>query len=183
MTDQASEKDMANELIDKAIEHYDFILDGVENKETAKKMLSLLFKGASLGDLVGLDPDKLEVLYAYAYNLYNSGQYENAEKIFRALVVYDATVSKYWIGLAACRENQKSYVEAAELYAMGATMTGLDDPAPLYYSALCRLKADQKNIAIDALEFLALVGKENKPQDVEIKAKAKSLLETLKKNG
>ncbi len=178
MTEQSQTN--GSELIDKALNDYDFILDGIENKDTVKQMVSLLMKGASLGDLVGLDSDKLEILYAYAYNLYNSGQYVDSEKIFRALVVFDATVSKYWVGLAACRENQKSYVEAAELYAMGATMTGLDDPAPLYYSAICRLKANQKDIAIDALEFLGLTGKENNPHDIEIKAKAKSLLETLK---
>ena len=159
---------------------FNFLFDSKEEKEAVLSTFRLLQKGASLGDLVGLDKDKLEVMYAYAYNLYSSGQYSDAEKIFRALVVYDGSVIKYWIGLAACRENQKAFREAAELYAMGATMGGLDDPEPMYYSALCRLKADQKENAIAALEFIDLMGKGSKPHDLQIKAKAKALLETLK---
>jgi hypothetical protein len=50
----------------------------------------------------------------------------------------------------------------------------------MYYSALCRLKADQKENAIAALEFIDLMGKGSKPHDLQIKAKAKALLETLK---
>ncbi len=166
--------------IQKTLDQYDFLLDGIEEKETVKTVIGLLQKGATLGDLVGLDSDKLEVMYAYAYNLYSSGQYADSEKIFRALVVYDGSVTKYWVGLAACRENQKFFKEAAELYAMGATMGGLDDPEPMYYSALCRLKADQKDNAVAALEFIDIMGKGTSPHDLQIKAKAKALLETLK---
>ncbi len=165
----------------KNLDKYDFLLDGIEEKEAVKNLVGLLEKGATLGNLVGLDSDKLEVMYAYAYNLYSSGQYADAEKIFRALVIYDGSITKYWIGLAACRENQKAFAEAAELYAMGATMGGLDDPEPMYYSALCRLKADQKENAVAALEFVGIMGNGVKPHDLQIKAKAKALLETLKK--
>ncbi|MBQ3678982.1 MAG: SycD/LcrH family type III secretion system chaperone [Succinivibrio sp.] len=164
----------------KNLDQYDFLLDGIEEKEAVKNIVGLLQKGASLGELVGLDSDKLEVMYAYAYNLYSSGQYSDAEKLFRALVIYDGSVTKYWIGLAACRENQKAFAEAAELYAMGATMGGLDDPEPMYYSALCRLKADQKENAVAALEFVDIMGNGTNPHDLQIKAKAKALLETLK---
>ncbi len=167
--------------VQQIIDDYSFILDGVEDKEAIKKAVSLLAKGATLGDLVGLDSDKLEVLYAYGYNLYSSGQYADAEKIFRALVVYDGTVSKYWIGLAACEENLKKFDAAAELYSLGATMGGLQDPEPMYYAALCRLKADQKETAIAALEVIDLMGKKNSPHDLQFKAKAKALLQTLKK--
>ncbi|HAR80610.1 MAG TPA: CesD/SycD/LcrH family type III secretion system chaperone [Succinivibrionaceae bacterium] len=165
----------------KNLDKYDFLLDGMAEKEAVKSLVGLLEKGATLGDLVGLDKDKLEVMYAYAYNLYSSGQYAQAEKLFRALVVYDGSVTKYWVGLAACRENQKEFAEAAELYAMGATMGGLDDPEPMYYSALCRLKADQKENAIAALRFIDLMGNDKKPHDLQFKVKAKALLETLKK--
>ncbi|WP_295354365.1 SycD/LcrH family type III secretion system chaperone [Succinivibrio sp.] len=157
-----------------------FLFESNEQKEAVLSAYRLIEKGSSLGDLVGLDSDKLEVMYAYAYNLYSSGQYADSEKIFRALVVYDGSITKYWVGLAACRENQKAFQEAAELYAMGATMGGLQDPEPMYYSALCRLKADQKENAIAALEFIDLMGKGNSPHDLQIKAKAKALLETLK---
>lgn len=165
----------------KNLDKYDFLLDGIEEKEAVKNVVGLIEKGATLGELVGLDSDKLEIMYAYAYNLYSSGQYADAEKLFRALVIYDGSITKYWIGLAACRENQKAFAEAAELYALGATMGGLDDPEPMYYSALCRLKADQKENAVAALEFVDIMGKNNQPHDFQIKAKAKALLETLKK--
>lgn len=161
-------------------DEFNFLFESAEQKDAVVSAYRLIQKGASLGDLVGLDSDKLEVMYAFAYNLYSSGQYADAEKIFRALVVYDGSVVKYWIGLAACRENQKAFREAAELYAMGATMSGLEDPEPMYYSALCRLKADQKENAIAALEFIDIMGNGNSPHDLQIKAKAKALLETLK---
>ncbi len=172
---------MTDEEFQKNLDKYDFLLDGIPEKEAVKSAVALFQKGATLGELVGLDSDKLEIMYAYAYNLYSSGQYADSEKIFRALVVYDGSKTKYWVGLAACRENQKAYAEAAELYAMGATMGGLEDPEPMYYSALCRLKADQKENAIAALEFIDIMGKGNKPHDLQIKAKAKAMLETLKR--
>ncbi len=172
---------MTTDEVQKSLDKYDFLLDGMAEKEAVKNLVGLLMKGATLGDLVGLDKDKLEVMYAYAYNLYSSGQYANAEKLFRALVVYDGSIPKSWVGLAACRENQKAFAEAAELYAMAATMGGLEDPEPMYYSALCRLKADQRENALAALKFVDLMGKDKKPHDLQIKAKAKALLETLKK--
>ena len=153
------------------------------NGETISQYVDLIRQGASVGDLLGVDSEKLEILYALAYSLYNSEKYADAEKIFRALCVYDGTVPKFWLGLGGCVENLKRFDEAAQIYALGSVMSGLQDPEPMFFAAICFLKGGKKAEAIETLEYIEIMGREGNAHDLEFKERSKALVETLKKQG
>ena len=69
---------------------------------TVEQVAELIANGASIGSLIGMDEERLEILYAVAYSLYNSEKYDEAVKVFRALCVYDGTQVRFWIGLGGC---------------------------------------------------------------------------------
>ncbi len=136
----------------------------------------------SVGDLLGLTPDKLESLYALGYGLYNGGKYEDALKVFRALCLYDSTDVRFWLGMGGCAEGLKMYTEASQAYAMGATVTGLKDPEPMYYLGLCCLKVNNKSGAKEAFEYLDLMGRDGNVRDLDFKERGRAILKVLKES-
>lgn len=148
---------------------------------SAVEMLSLLSEGYTLSDLAGLQPEQMENLYALAYQYYNADNYEDARNIFRALCLYDPSEEKYFMGLAASEQGLGNYQQASDLYATAAVLSGLKDPQPMYYAAVCLLKAGKKDEAILALRSLELMGREGKhaKQDESFLRKGRTLLQAL----
>lgn len=147
---------------------------------TVAQGMELLNKGATIGELIGMDSKRTEILYALAYQLYNAGNYKDAETVFRALCVYDGAQVKFWMGMGGCLQNQGKYDEAAKIYAMGATMSGLQDPEPMYYAAQCFLKDKRRDDAMQVLEYCEIMGRKGNAHDDEFKERAANLLNLLK---
>lgn len=127
---------------------------------SALEALSLLGKGYSLADLAGVRPEQMEALYALAYQYYNAGNFEDAANIFKGLCLYDAADERFFMGLAACQQSLKQYRAAADTYSVCCVLSGLKDPKPMYYAALCLLKDGRKDDAVVALQSLAIMGRE-----------------------
>ncbi len=145
--------------------------------------VALLGKGYTLADLAGITPEQLDVLYAVAYQYYVAKNYKDALSIFRALCLYDAGEQKYFMGLAGCQQGLKKYNEAADSYSMCCVLSGLKDPKPMYYAAVCLLKADRRDDAVVALRSLEIMGRDGKykEQDDAFIAKGRDLYEILTK--
>ena len=158
----------------------DDVAKKIPNYKEIETAYELMLRGASVGDLLGITPENLETLYALGYSLYNSGKYEDSLKVFRALCLYESTDVRFWLGLGGCQDNLKRYQEAAQAYAMGAVMSGLTDPEPMYYAALCFLKDNKKPEAIEAFEYIEMMGRDGNAHDLDFKDRAKALLNTLK---
>ncbi len=158
--------------------------DNVEKREVWNgdrlfDAMQALVNGESIASVIGMTQDNLEVLYALGYKLYNSGKYEDAKKVFRALCTYDSTDVRFWIGLGGSLENLKDYELAAQMYAMGCVMTGFNDPEPMFYAAQCFLKNKDKEEAIETLKLIDMMGREGNAHDIEFKDRSKKLRETL----
>lgn len=157
-----------------------------EKKTWADKDISeayeQLLKGTSVAEALGLTPEKMEPLYALGYSLYNSGKYEDAIKVFRALCLYQSTDVRFWMGLGGCQDSLKKYQDAAQAYAMGAVVTGLRDPEPMYYVGLSCLKDNKRQEAIEALEYVEMMGREGNAHDLDFKERSRALLTALKQN-
>ncbi len=149
------------------------------NPLSIEEATKLIAEGASIGILIGMDEERLEILYAVAYSLYNGGKFADAVKVFRALCVYDGTQVRFWLGLGGCLQQLGHLEDAAEVYAMGATMSGLKDPEPMFYAAQCFLKLKRREDAINTLRFIDIMGREGDLHDAEFKKKAHTLIETL----
>jgi type III secretion system low calcium response chaperone LcrH/SycD len=109
-------------------------------------------KGATAKDTLGLTDAMVEGIYGQAYRLYNTGRYKDAVRIFRLLLMINATEPKYIMGLAACYHMTKEYKAAVEIYSM-ASVVDANSPVPLYHASDCYMKMGDNPAALIALEM------------------------------
>ncbi|MBC6444825.1 MAG: SycD/LcrH family type III secretion system chaperone [Alphaproteobacteria bacterium GM202ARS2] len=145
----------------------------------SRKIAEQIVQGATLATLRGVPKKSLDALYALAYNDYNAGQYQKAEKIFRFLCLYDHMEKRYWKGLAATLQNQGKYAQAVGVYAHEALLD-MDDPEPPFQASFCFLADKNYGEAKKALEAVVAIVNEN-PQHKSYLAKAQELLRSLDK--
>ncbi len=126
-------------------------------RDTAKG----LAEGHTLRDLKGLTDGEMEAIYSLGYNFYTTGRLDDADKVFRFLVLIDHTCPKYWIGLGAVQQVKRDYKHAITSYAY-ASFLDIDNPKPQYHAAECFLATGDKVNALSALDALdAFAPKEN----------------------
>lgn len=145
-----------------------------------KEVIALLNKGYTLANLAGLTDEQMEALYALGYQYYQVGNYKDAKNIFTALCLYDCHEPKYFMGLGGCLQGLGEYKNAADTYSVACTITGLIDPEPMYFAAICLLKNNDKDNAMVALQSIALMGRKDNKNDELFKKKAQDLLSVLK---
>lgn len=150
-------------------------LKGPLASEDVAKALSLLSEGYTIASLSNIGQDKLDALYALAYNQYNAENFEHASTIFKVLTLLDGSCLKYYMGLGASEQKLGHYQGAADVYALGFTVDGMIDPEPLYYAAICFLKLKKKDEAITVLDTALSCGREGNEKHDKFKMKCKSL--------
>lgn len=102
----------------------------------------------------GITDDEMNAVYAVAHNFYMTGRYEDAETVFKFLVIFDHLNPKYWIGLGAVRQVQKRYKEAIAAYANVAGNLDVENVKASYYAAECYLALGDKQNAQSAVEHV-----------------------------
>jgi type III secretion system low calcium response chaperone LcrH/SycD len=147
-----------------------------EWKETLEKFTA---NGRTFRDFTQLTPDSMEVIYTVAFNLYNSGKYEDAEKVFRLLCMLDHFERKYWKGLGASREALSKHELALQVYGY-LGVTDIHDPYAPFQAAKCLTALGKVADAESALRA-AVFNSANKPEFTELHAQAKGLLELVEK--
>ncbi|WP_420420497.1 SycD/LcrH family type III secretion system chaperone [Simkania sp.] len=93
----------------------------------------------------------LSVLYTLAYNLYQSGDYDQAKEIFHQLVLSKPLKQKYWLGLGACLQLEKQYEEALKAWGMASILDGYD-PLPHFHAAECNFALNDFEQGCEALK-------------------------------
>lgn len=159
----------------------------IENAQDSEKDVNLLSavseilaRGGTFGDFLGMNSEKLEIIYAIGYNLYESDKYEDAKSIFKALCLFDGTISKFWIALAAAEEQLHEFAEAAENYTKASLTGGLQNPELPFKAAQCFLRLNRTEDAKGALELAAVIGDDDNQDVLEIRNKAIDLLHLIK---
>lgn len=109
--------------------------------------------GATLRAMRGISNEEMEAIYAMGVNFYKAGNYEDAEKVFKFLTMYDHLNSRYWTAMGSLRQVQRKFAEAVEAYRF-ASFLDLENPKPMYYAAECLLALGQKPAALEALAAL-----------------------------
>ena len=82
-------------------------------EEAAKKFIK---DGATLKEVKGITNDELEAVYSLGFGYYRTGKFDEAEKLFQFLVLFDHLSSKYWFALGAVQQAQKDYEKAIASY-------------------------------------------------------------------
>lgn len=133
--------------------------------------------GRTFRDFTQLTPESMEAIYMIAYNQYNGGKYEDAERIFQLLSFLDHFDERYWLGLGAARERLKKYEDAIKAFTF-LNVLNLDNPQPALLIAKCHMaqgKAEDAQGALHACVFMS----GDKPEYAELKQQAQNLLELL----
>ena len=152
----------------------------MENTQLTKtEMMALFGQGCSVADLAGIDKKHLEALYTLGYQLYQAQNFNDAASIFRALCLYDYSTTKYFMGLGGCEQALGHFKKASDIYSLASVISGLTDPEPMYYAAICLLKAGEKDNAITALESLSIMGDSANEKDMLFKNKGADLLKLI----
>ena len=142
-----------------------------EIKDVAKKLFQ---DGATLGELKGITPRELNAVYQMGLGFYNTGRYDDAEKVFSFLVMFDHLEPKYWLAAGAVQQVKKNFEKAKAAYVQAA-MLDIHGPKPQYYVAECYLALGQKDDALASLEMLLEYCNGQDEVTKEFRAKAEAL--------
>lgn len=148
-------------------------------KNYSKTAQNLIEKGFIPKDALGLSDQMVEGIYGQAYQLYQTGRYNDAIQLFRLLIMINSTEPKYAFGLAACFHMMKEYKIAAETYSICA-LIDIQSPVPHYHASDCYLQMKDNISALVALE-LAVKRAGQKTEYKALKDRALLTIETLKK--
>lgn len=149
----------------------------MENKELDEQMKKIaegLLSGETVSMMRGISAKELEAVYSVGFNFYQSGKLDEADKVFRFLVMFDHTNHKYWVGLGAVAQCRKDYPLAITAYTYAFVLDS-SDPKPQYYVAQCYLAIDDREHAKTSLDILA----DTVPEGSPFRAKAAELMKKI----
>lgn len=129
-------------------------------------------------EALGFDNSYLENMYTRGYNLYNTGKFNDALHIFRALLMLNPTEPKYMLGIAACQHMLKEYVSAIQSYVL-CSVYDPTNPLPFFHSSDCYIQMKNYVSAMICLE-MAIERAKNDPQFAVLKERARLSLDRLK---
>ena len=105
---------------------------------------------ATMRELKGITKAEMEAVYSVGFNMYRTGRYDDEEKIFRFLVLFDHLEPKYWLGVGAIQQVRKDYQGAIASYGYSSFLD-LSNPKPQLHAAECFLAMGDKVNAASAL--------------------------------
>lgn len=127
---------------------------------------------ATMRELKGITKAEMEAVYSVGFNMYRTGRYDDAEKIFRFLVLFDHLEPKYWMGVGAIQQVRKDYQGAIASYGYSSFLD-LSNPKPQLHAAECFLAmGDKVNAASSLLALDKYCPPESTPVGREYRAKA-----------
>lgn len=124
------------------------------DEKRMQEVFAAIAEFTTVRELKGISNQEIESIYAMGVDYYRSGDYVDAEKIFRFLTVFEHTSSKYWTAMGSVQQAQQRYGEAIKAYQM-ASFFDLHNPKPMYYAAECFVKTGDLDNAQKALASLA----------------------------
>ena len=127
---------------------------------------------ATMRELKGITKAEMEAVYSVGFNMYRTGRYDDAEKIFRFLVLFDHLEPKYWLGVGAVQQVRKDYQGAIASYGYSSFLD-LANPKPQLHAAECFLAlGDKVNAASSLMALDKYCPPESTPVGREYRAKA-----------
>lgn len=124
-----------------------------ETKTGLHALVDNFCKGMMPKDALGIGDSNTEALYADAYQLYNTGQYEEAKKIFATLFMIDPLDARFPFGIAASCHMMKDYERATNWY-FKTSLFDPDNPVPHYHASDCHLRLNDPISAVASLRLV-----------------------------
>ena len=134
----------------------------------------------TIRELKGITDAEMEAIYSMGYSFYTTGRFDDAEKVFRFLVLFDHLNPRYWTGLGAVQQVKKLYGDAVTSYGY-ASFLDLENPKPQFFAAECFLAMGDKDNALSCLAALEEYCPKNSDLGREYRAKAAELKALIEK--
>jgi type III secretion system low calcium response chaperone LcrH/SycD len=112
--------------------------DKQPDEQMALDIVDAVLGGSALKDVQGISDEHMASLYAFAFQFYEQGRLDDAQKFFHFLCIYDFNNSHYWMGLAAVHHLKEDHQKAIDLYAI-AFAQGRNDYRPMLHTGQCHL--------------------------------------------
>lgn len=113
------------------------------NKEQIEKIFTDFYeKGIPIYQSIGLNDDFMKFLYSTAYQMYQSGKFNEAIANFQVLSTFDPTEPKYALGMALCYKEMKKYPHAIEEL-LQCTSINPEDPIPYWHLYECFVEINE----------------------------------------
>jgi len=107
-----------------------------------------------------LEQIEQEAIYQEAYASYGAGNYQGAALAFSELVLASPFELRFWTGLAAARQMERSFEEALKAWAM-ASLLEPKNPVPHIHAAECLIQRGEPAEARQALNVAAEIAKDD----------------------
>ncbi len=127
------------------------------------KMLKSLSEGGTIGDVLNMNPDDLEGVYAVAYSFMTAGKYDKAMPLLRFLCLYDHTEPRWSYALGIAWQKNGEYQKAIQAYLV-ATLLDCYDPRPQAQAGFCLMQMRSFPEAVSALEGAEMVCGDDQPK-------------------
>jgi len=133
-----------------------------------------LLDGHTVKEHSNLTSDNVEALYALAHGEYDSGQFQQAQRLFGLLCTLDHMQRRNWMGLGASCQMSEDYKGAVAAYAIAA-LFDLTDPTAGMHAADCYLAMGDREAAADGFRYVVQRAGE-RPEYASIKQRAAARL-------
>ncbi len=147
------------------------------NKEQTEALQTYFQSGGTWQDLLEMDTNDVEDIYAIGHTHYEKEEYEQALAAFSALVQINPYSSKHWIAIGATLQGQELYHDAMAAYELAETLEE-QIIEPLFYSAQCAYALGNKPETRDFLKK-TIFKSEQTGKGCELAEKAKLILEQI----
>lgn len=139
-------------------------------------ILGAVSQGITLKEIHGISDEQMDGLYSLAYDFYQKGRLDEAEKFFRFLCIYDFYCVDFLMGLAAVYHLKGMYQKAADIYAV-AFAQGDADYRPMLYLGQCQLALGKSGKARQCFKIVL-----EKSTDESLQSVAETYLAVLRRN-
>ena len=133
--------------------------------------------GLGIGELLGIDKEQQEQLYAFASMLYESGQFEQACDVFAYLCRVQPTEGRFVKALGMARQMAKQFEAALDAYSL-AVLHDVEDAEISIHAAECLLhlgEIGRARAAVKGAELQVLA----RPVSEELQRKMQTLKDAL----
>ena len=117
-----------------------------EMQQLMAQALDVLMTGGNLYTLRGMTEQDVEAVYALGHTHYTTGNYNEAENIFRGLCLLNHLSQRNWLGLGAAQQMQKKYQAALSSYSYSQVLDMMD-PRPLMHIYECLMGMQELDVS------------------------------------
>jgi len=112
-----------------------------------------LLQGGIARDVIGIDENENEAIYALGYFKYSNGKYADALKLFQLVVLHDHLHRRGLKAIGSCLHILQRHEEAIKPLGL-AMLLDPADPGPAFQIAECMLCTGKKENAVVVLDKL-----------------------------